>query len=182
MASRARPALIAANVAATGLGFGVLQWCIFLLLQSYMASTAMVFLVASAAWLAGSLAGLALPHGRHELAWLAGSFAAYFALRAAAMAWPFQLAVLPLLLVGVALVGAYAGRFFRLRAAAFGRVKWLFVLENTSFVMGMLLAVYGLHALGSAALWALPAGSGLLVLGTWVAALPHVGPGAPHQP
>lgn len=139
--------LLSANAVATGVLLGAMQWSVFFLLQSYLASTAVVYLLATVVWLAGSVAGMALP-GRREPLFLAVAVASFYLLRAAATAHPYKLAWLPLLLLFVAGMGAYAGRFFRLRAAVFPKAKWLFFLENTGFVTGMLATALALFWMG----------------------------------
>lgn len=137
------------NVVATGVLLGILQWSTFFLLQSYIASTAIIYLLATTVWLLGSLLGMLLP-GRPEALWLGGSLAAFYGLRALATANPYDLSYLPLLLLLVAGMGAYAGNFFRRRARAFGSAKWLFFLENTGFVAGILLTTIALYYSGAA--------------------------------
>ena len=112
------------NVALSGGWFGVLQWCAFFLLQSYLASTAIVYLLATSVWLVGSVAGLVWGGRGRERTWIATAVAGYYGLRALAVAHPYDMRWLPLLLAGVAVMGAYAGRFFRYRRQA--NPKWLF--------------------------------------------------------
>ncbi len=61
-------------------------------------------------------------------------------------------------------MGAYAGRFFRLRAAAFPSAKLLLFWENTGFVAGMLLTACALYFTGAAFFGVAPAIAALLVL------------------
>lgn len=138
-----------ANALATGVLLGTLQWCVFFLLRSYLASTAVVYLLATCVWLLGSLVGMIVP-GRKEAFWLAGAIASFHAFRALALAHPYALSWLPPLLLLVAGMGAYAGRFFRCRAGVFGSTKWLFFLENTGFVAGMALTAVALFFTGDA--------------------------------
>lgn len=169
---RVYPIVAGLNIALTGAFFGVLQWGAFFLLQSYLASTAIIYLLATSVWLLGSLAGLALPGRRGEAAWLATATAAYYALQWVAKANPYDLRFLPLLLLFVAAMGAYAGRFFRFRRAALGTAKWLFFIENTGFVLGMVFTVVALFWTGESLLQLAPAvGAGLCLL----TALPFAG-------
>lgn len=156
-----------ANVALTGVFFGLLQWSAFFLLQSFLASTALVWLLASSVWLLGSLAGLALPDRRvPEPWWLFAAVAAYYALLWLAVLFPYELGKLPWLLAAVAVMGLYAGRFFRFRRAALGSAKWLFFVENTGFVAGLVLTVAGLFWFGERVLILAPAAAGVLCLVT----------------
>jgi len=145
-----------ANAVVTGALLGVLQWGVLVWLSSYLSSTALVYLLSTAVWLVGSVAGLLAPGRRLEGAWLAAAMAAHAACRALAVAHPYDLSALPALLACVAVMGAYAGRFFRFRAPAFRKVKWLLFLENTGFVLGLLGAVLALFVLGERALVLLP--------------------------
>lgn len=145
------------NLLFSGLFFGVLQWSAFFLLQAYLASTAMVYLLATSVWLLGSLAGLSIPGRSDERSWLAAATAAYYVLRALAVAHPYDFAWLPLLLGCVAVMGAYAGRFFRERRAMPGGARRLFFLENTGFLGGMVLTVMGLFWIGAGLLLLAPA-------------------------
>lgn len=154
------------NVALSGVFFGLLQWGAFFLLQSYLASTALVWLLASTVWLLGSLGGLALP-GRPsaEPWWLLAAAAAYYGLLWLATGHPYDLGRLPWLLACVAGMGLYAGRFFRYRREALGSAKWLFFVENTGFVLGLLLTVLGLYWFGQKLLMVAPgAGAALCLL------------------
>ena len=152
------------NALATGILFGLLQWGSFFVLQSYLSSTALVWLLASLVWLAGSLWGLIGQFGRlSERTWLALSLGAYLGLGQFARAFPYDLALLPVLLGLLAVMGLYAGRFFRLRPAREpAGAKWLFFLENTGFVAGLVATVLGLLWLGEGWLLAAPAGATVL--------------------
>lgn len=157
--------LATTNVALTGVFFGLLQWSAFFLLQSFLASTALVWLLASSAWLLGSLAGLALPDRRvTEPWWVFGAVAAYYVLLWLAVLFPYELGKLPWLLAAVAVMGLYAGRFFRFRRAALGPAKWLFFVENTGFVAGLVLTVVGLFWFGDRVMIFAPAAGGVLCL------------------
>lgn len=146
----------ATNAVVTGALLGLLQWGVLVWLSSYLSSTALVYLLSTAVWLVGSVAGLLAPGRGLEWAWLTAAMAAHAACRALAVAHPYDLSALPALLACVAVMGAYAGRFFRFRAPAFREVKWLLFLENTGFVLGLLGAVLALFVLGERALVLLP--------------------------
>lgn len=164
----ARRLLTFSNVALSGVFFGLLQWGAFFLLQSYLASTALVWLLASTVWLLGSLGGLAAP-GRQadEPWWLLGAAAAYYGLLWLASGHPYDFGMLPWLLACVAGMGLYAGRFFRYRRDALGPAKWLFFVENTGFVLGLLLTVLGLYWFGQKLLVLAPGvGAALCLLTT----------------
>jgi hypothetical protein len=154
-----------ANALATGVLLGTLQWAVFFLLRSYLASTAVVYLLATCVWLLGSLLGMTVP-GRREVLWLGGAIACFYAFRALAMAHPWALSWLPPLLVLVAGMGAYAGRFFRCRAGVFQSTKWLFFLENTGFVAGMAMTAIALYWTGDAYFGIAPLVAGAAVLAT----------------
>jgi hypothetical protein len=154
------------NAVVTGVLLGLLQWGVLVWLASYLSSTALVYLLSTVIWLGGSVFGL-LARGRgFEWAWLGAAMAAYAACRALAAARPYDLSVLPALLLCVAVMGAYAGRFYRFRAPCFANVKWLLFLENTGFVLGLLVAVAALFVFGERALWTLPWGFAALALAT----------------
>lgn len=146
----------ATNPVVTGALLGLLQWGVLVWLSSYLSSTALVYLLSTAVWLIGSAAGLLAPGRGFEWAWLTAAMAAHAACRALAVAHPYDLSALPGLLACVAVMGAYAGRFFRFRARAFREVKWLLFLENTGFVLGLLGAVLALFFVGERALVLLP--------------------------
>jgi len=169
-AAEARPprSLVATNVVASGFYFGLLQWSVFLTLQTYVASTALVYLLASTAWLAGGALGLALGRSDREPLWILASLASWFAILGLTKIDSYDLRLLPMLLVATAGMGAYAGRFFRYRATSFERPKWLFFLENTGFVAGIAATVPALLWLGRSFFVAGPLATGLVV---WVTAL-----------
>ena len=156
-------ALLIANAFATGVLLGILQWSVFFLLQSYLASTAVIYLLATCVWLLGSLVGLAV-RGRQEVLWLGATIGCFYALRAVAAAHPYAFTHLPLLLLFVAGMGAYAGRFFRCRAGRFASAKWLFFLENTGFVAGMVLTAIALYWTGDSFFGLAPAAAVAVVL------------------
>ncbi len=161
------------NTVVTGIYFGTLQWSAFFLLQSYLASTAIVYLLATAAWMAGSLAGLALPGKGRELAWLIASIACFGLLHLLATSHPYAMNWLPALLLCIAGMGGYAGRFFRFRAMA-GSVEnsdRLFLWENTGFISGMGLTLVLLTGLGDSTLLVAPA-AGAVLCGITLLALP----------
>lgn len=167
MSGRFLPNTLASiNIAATGVLLGLLQWSAFFLLQSYLASTAVVYLLATTVWLCGSVAGLLIPGSGREPLWLGGAAAAYYAMRALASAHPYDFRYLPLLLLCVAAMGAYAGRFFRYRGKAPGGAKWLFFIENTGFVTGMALTVIALFWFGDSFLGVAPAIAAVFCLAT----------------
>ena len=140
-------AVLVTNAIATGVMLGILQWSVFFLLQSYLASTAIVYLLGTCVWLWGSVIGMALP-GRAEPLFLAGAVLSFQLFHALAARHPYALEWLSVLLPLVAVMGAYAGRFFRCRAALFASTKWLFFLENTAFVMGMVITAVSLFWTG----------------------------------
>lgn len=169
--------LLNLNAVLTGILLGIFQWGIFFLLQSYLASTAIVYLLATVVWLAGSVIGLALPGPALEVIWLTAALAAYEALREIAEAHLYDFSFLPVLLALVAVMGGYAGRFFRARAAFFAvppgaalfqSSKWLFFLENTGFIAGMVAISIGLLTKGDSVLAAWPIGAALPVFLTAV--------------
>lgn len=144
------------NAIATGLLLGVLQWGVYLFLSSYMASTAIVYLATTVAWLAGGLVGLAAS-ARADALWIWAALLAYYAVYLQSVAHPHDLRWLPPLLVAVAAVGSYGGVFVRLRAPCYPRVKWMFVLETLGFLAGMWLVFGACVRGGMAAVVALPA-------------------------
>ena len=156
------------NVALTGVLLGELQWGVFFLLQSYLASTAIVVLLGTICWLIGSLIGLVVRGERGELYWAAGMIGAYYAFTYVATGHPYQLGWLPLLLALIALMGCYAGRFFRYRSRFFSAPKWLFFTENCGFVLGIVLTFAVLFSAGSSALLTAPLVVSVFVLGTAV--------------
>jgi len=157
--------VLVTNAIATGVMLGILQWSVFFLLQSYLASTALVYLLAACVWLLGSLIGMALP-GRAEPLFLGGALVCFYIFRSLAASHLYSLAWLPVLLPFVAGMGAYAGRFFRCRAGAFSSAKWLFFLENTAFVFGMVLTAISLYWTGDAYFGIAPMAAALVVLVT----------------
>jgi hypothetical protein len=156
----------ALNAALTGSLLGLMQWGVLVWLSSYLSSTALVYLLSTAVWLVGSVFGLLLPGRGAEAAWLGAALLAYAACRTLAAARPYDLATLPFLLLLVAVMGAYAGRFYRFRAPSFANVKWLLFFENTGFVGGLLVAVVGLYFWGEPALLGLPFLVAAAALGT----------------
>lgn len=167
-----------ANVFLTGVLLGALQWSVFFLLQSYLASTAVVYLLGTCAWLLGSVLGLAVPGDQKEPWWLAFSGLSYFLFRFLAAAHPYQLGWLPLLLAAIAGIGCYAGRFFHCRRGAFKSTKWLFFNENCGFLVGMGFTVAALYLWGPQVLFKAPAALfAVVAVSLWGLARP--GAGAP---
>ena len=156
-----RSLLADANLVLTGVFLGVLQWSAFFQLQSNLAATALVWLLATVAWLGGSLIGLMVPGPDRETLWLTTSTAGFYLLCHLAGAHVYDLRWLPLLLACVVVMGGYAGRFFRCRQSAPGGARRLFTLENTGFVAGMVLSVLALYWLSEIAFATLP---GILAL------------------
>jgi hypothetical protein len=154
-----------ANAVATGLLLGVMQWSVFFLLQSYLASTAVVYLLATCAWLLGGLGGMFAP-GAHEPRWLAAAVLSFYLLRYLAQAHPYELGWLPVLLALVAIMGGYAGRFFKGRAGVFPATRWLFFWENNGFLGGLLVTAAALYALGDTYFLVGPALAAALVAAT----------------
>jgi hypothetical protein len=159
-------AALALNVVSTGVLLGQLQWGVFFMLQSYLASTAVVYLLGTICWLLGSLLGLVARGGRGELFWAAGMVASYYAFARLAAGHPYQLGWLTVLLPLIAFMGCYAGRFFRYRAGFFAAPKWLFFTENCGFVLGIVLTIVALFTMGSSALLTAPLVVSVVVLGT----------------
>jgi len=159
-------AAVLLNALLTGVLLGQLQWGVFFMLQSYLASTAVVYLLGTVCWLIGSLIGLVVRGERGELFWAAGMVAAYYVFARVAANHPYQLGWLPVLLPLIALMGCYAGRFFRYRARFFSAPKWLFFTENCGFVLGIVLTIVALFVAGSSALLTAPLAVSTLVLGT----------------
>lgn len=158
------------NAVVTGLLLGVLQWGVYLFLSSFMASTAIVYLATTVAWLAGGLFGLMATGTRVDALWVWSALLAYYAVYLQSLEHAHDLRWLPVLLCAVAVVGSYGGAFVRLRAPRFARVKWLFFLENCGFLAGMWLVFAACIAGGMAAVVALPAPLALLtVLTAWLA-------------
>lgn len=154
------------NLVLTGIFFGVLQWSAFFQLQSNLAATALVWMLATVAWLSGSLLGLVIPGPDRELGWLAATTLGFYLLRWLAAAHVYDLNWLPPLLGCVVIMGGYAGRFFRCRQTGPGGARRLFTLENTGFVAGMILTVLALYWLSEPAFAALPAVLALACIAT----------------
>lgn len=180
-AKPARRLEITANAVATGLFLGALQWSVFFLLQSYLASTAIVYLLATSAWLLGGLVGMLAP-GRDEPRWLAAAVASFYLLRHLAEAHPYELGWLPALLVLVAAMGAYAGRFFRCRAGVFAATKWLFFWENNGFLAGMMVTAAALYGVGDGYFLVAPLAGAALVVATGRSLLFADASGVPAAP
>ena len=168
--------ILVVNVVCTGVLLGLLQWGVFFMLQSYLASTAMVYLLGTSVWLIGSVIGLAVAGEGGELWWAAGMVVAYYVFRYVALAYPYNLACLPLLLVMIAIMGGYAGRFFRYRSKLFGAPKWLFFIENCGFVIGMVCTIVALFHIGASVLITAPLIGSALVLATAVSLRFHSTP------
>jgi hypothetical protein len=158
--------LTGANFVLTGIFLGVLQWSAFFQLQSNLAAIALVWMLATVAWLCGSLLGLVFPGPDREILWLAATTLGYYLLRWLAAAHVYDLRWLPPLLGCVVIMGGYAGRFFRCRQNAPGGARRLFTLENTGFVAGMILTVLALYWLSEPAFATLPALLALACLAT----------------
>ena len=161
-----RDHLAGCNFVLTGIFLGVLQWSAFFQLQSNLAATALVWMLATVAWLFGSLVGLVVPGPDREVWWLGATTIGFYLLRWLAAAHVYDLAWLPLLLGCVVIMGGYAGRFFRCRQAAPGGAQRLFSLENTGFVAGLVLTVLALYWLSEPAFAMLPAALALACFAT----------------
>lgn len=142
-----RRGLLGFNALATGAFLGVTQWGVYLFLSSFMASTAMVYLATTLSWMTGSAIASVAPLRGAEVVWLAAATLAYIAVFLQATAHPHDLRWLPVLLLAVSVIGAYAGLFFRLRGERVGRLNLLFLLENCGFIVGTI-AVFLACAIG----------------------------------
>ncbi len=174
--------LVGVNLVLTGIFLGVLQWSAFFQLQSNLAATALVWMLATVAWLLGSFLGLVIPGPNREVWWLASTTLGYYLLRWLAAAHVYDLRWLVPLLGCVAIMGGYAGRFFRCRQAAPGGAQNLFFLENTGFVVGMVLTVLALYWLSESAFAAIPAALALACFATAPRNPAAESPSANHEP
>ncbi len=156
--------VLSLNALVAGAFFASLQWCAFCLLQSYLASTALVYLMTTVAWLLGGLLGLLLPGPAREYIWLMAATLSYYMLLYLTTAHLYDYSYLAPQLLLVIVMGGYAGRFFKTRACCFPSVKWLFFLENTGFLLGTLGAVFVLFWFGQNALICTPVILCVLVL------------------
>mgnify|MGYP006291701045 CR=1 FL=1 len=126
----------------TGLLLGLLQWSSFLQVQALVAATAGIYSACLAAWLTGSLVGLAWGRRGPEGAWLGGAVLAYVALFGLTRAGTNLPAAAPIALAAV--MGTYAGCFFRRRGDAPGCIpRHLLALEGAGATAGLALAAAG---------------------------------------
>ncbi len=156
--------LVGLNALVVGAFFAALQWCSFCLLQSYLASTAIVYMMTTVAWLFGGLLGLLIPSPALEVAWFMTATMAYYALLYLTLAHLYDYSYLAPQLIIVMVMGGYAGRFFKTRSARFQSVKWLFFLENTGFLVGTIGSALALFFYGYDALILTPVSIGICVL------------------
>ena len=122
----------------------VAQGAFFFGLETLWSATFITYFAVVLLWLIGSWLGLRLPDRTPEwpLALLTalGPMTTYLLLRTVPFDgrwWP----VYALLIVGASL---YAGFFFKRRRARFRGVQWLFLWESLGFVLGLVVALFGM--------------------------------------
>ncbi len=143
------------NAFFVGLYLGVLQWGAFFLLQSYMVSTALVYLMMVVVWLLGGLLGLRWTGRVLDVFWLGLSLIAYYSFYWVTTTFFYTLSTLPALITFVFLMGSYAGYYFRTNQIRFSSSKSLFFYENTGFLVGMILSFLAVSFYGDNSLrWA----------------------------
>jgi len=119
-----------------GVLFAALQTAYFFQLTVYWSAAYPSFLAVTLAWLAGSLAGLALGARWSDRRWLAASVGASLLAAVVLRALPHHLAGLLVTTACLALSGAHAGAFFRRNRELLGTAGRLFFWENNGFLLG----------------------------------------------
>jgi hypothetical protein len=128
---------LVAQAIVTGAWLGLVQVALGFAAMAGAGGTAALFFALLFAWIAGGAAGAL--RGR-PVVLLGAALVLAVGARAALATWPFEAAPLVLSLVAGAAAGAYAGAFFRERAALWGDVRALLLWENNGFVAGYLIA------------------------------------------
>ena len=131
----------------TGLHFALLQLCYLLLLQFQVSSTYLTYALIVSAWMAGTIAGLALKSLGAGRALVIGVLAYYGALVTVSL-MPLAWFTLPAAGAAVFLSGLWAGRFFVVMLPHIKRVDSLFFHENNGFLVGLVATLIAFTQLG----------------------------------
>ena len=135
-----------------GAALALVQLSFFFMLEVHVTSRADSYFTALFFWLVGFLVGLNLPGARTFAALLFAAPLAYYAALFAVGAWPYRLALLPLVGACIAICGAMAGSFFPWAQRGFPRARLLFFHENNGFLAGLATALLASVYLGQALL------------------------------
>lgn len=157
---------VAASLSAVsaGLYFAVCQVGYFFHTEFMLSSTFVSYYAVIGMWLLGALVGLFLRSKGLGGALLLGGLAAYYLHWVILMRFPFDLRVLPVILLLVFCSALYSGYFFRMARDRFPSAAPLFFHENNGFLLGYAIAVAQL----------LTHGQGMQLLLPAVAAVGHV--------
>ncbi len=154
----------------TGTLLGLEQMGIFFLLEGRVSSSIVTYLAVTLAWLCGTLVGLRWPAGgrldpgRPLVAGLVG----YYAILILVTVTPYDLRWLAAYGPLTAMVGYFAGYFFRALVRRTDDPQRLFLFENNGFIVGLIATAIGVMVFGVRfALLAPALVGGLLVIWGW---------------
>ncbi|MBI4249875.1 MAG: hypothetical protein HY611_10265 [Elusimicrobia bacterium] len=149
---------------AGGFLFAVVQFSYYLLLEWHLSSAWTSYAAVAAAWLSGTVIGLASRRTAAPGILAAVNLAAYYCLWGTAVLFPFDDRFLPLYMAAIAMSGASAGFFFRWCFLRMADARGVLFHENNGFVLGWVLNFLGYSLYGYSYLLAAPAAAALLFL------------------
>jgi hypothetical protein len=159
---RPADALLAFSI---GLWLALMQYSYWFLLEVHLSSRSTSFFVALFFWLLGFLVGLNLRAPRAFVTLVGAAPLAYYAALALLEAFPYRLALVPVVGAAISTAGMLAGAYFPHAGARFEKVKLLFFHENNGFIVGILASLIGSVFWGRLLLVLAPALGLLPVLG-----------------
>ena len=157
----------------TGLHLALLQFSYFFLLLINITSTYITYAAVVLSWMLGTLIGLLWRRLRATPTWVVGVIS-YYLIYALVMSDPLSPYTFAAAVVGVAVTGLWAGRFFVALLPYFPRADQLFFHENNGFLLGIIGVFVGFTLFGQFFLMWTPLLSGLAlaVYLTWLLGRP----------
>jgi len=135
------------NAFFTGWFFAVLQFSFLMLLQINISSAYLSYMLITLSWMIGTVAGLWIPRLKMDLG-LGLGVISYYLVYALLSYNPFSPFTLPVVCVGVAIAGLWAGHFFIAMLEKTMSTDSIFFHENNGFVIGLVTFFTGFTLLG----------------------------------
>ena len=139
-----------------GVFFALLQSSYFFLMAIHLTSAYPSFLAVTIGWLIGVGLGLRLGQWGGDLVWLGLSLAAFYGCQVLLKQVEYQVALLPVCGLFIAVSGAHSGAFFRNNRETLATVGRLFFWENNGFLAGWLIGFAGFILAGPVFHWVAP--------------------------
>jgi len=155
----------------TGFHLALLQFSYFFVLLFNISSTYVTYAAVVISWMTGTLLGLFWGRLNAPLA-LAAGVVSYYLVYVLVFTDPLELYTFPAAMIGIAVSGLWAGRFFVVMLPVFQRADRIFFHENNGFLVGIVALFLGFTLTGTAFLRWVPllSGSALLAQMMWIGA------------